>query len=144
MNTYRHCVPAHLKGLVDEARPSFSLNLSVCIHTSCDGKSLPCAQHLCTVCAEGLCDWVCLCVYVCIYMYMSQNIGHLASCWSQNVQKSTHAAFLLYLDIVNETINCQFLQVKRTRVFCMCLWAPMVSGDQMFGMLGGVVSQPTM
>ena len=45
---------------------------------------------------------------VCIYMCMSQNIGHLVSYQSNNIQKSTHAAFLLHLDVMNVTVNCRF------------------------------------
>ena len=38
---------------------------------------------------------------------MLQNIIHSSSCWSKNVQKSTHAAFLLRLDIMNVMVNCR-------------------------------------
>ena len=40
---------------------------------------------------------------------MSQNIGHLVSCQSKNVQKCTRVAFLSHFDdIVNVTVYCQF------------------------------------
>ena len=76
----------------------------VCVSTT---NSHTCIVILITVCTKGYAiGWVC--VYIFVYMYSSQNIGCVVSCWSKNVQESTCAAFILHIDVVNVMVNCRF------------------------------------
>ena len=82
-------------------------------------------------------------VFVCVFMSQNRLFGILLV---KNVRKSTHAAFLSYLDIVNATLNCWFTPGWVPLPF-LCLWflCPLVVAgpwDQMLGMLWGLVSKP--
>ena len=102
---------------------------------------------LCTVCAEGLCDWSPLCIIImCInYVYnynMSQNIDHLASCWSKNL---AHAAFFSHSDIGNVTVNCLFTPGQALLMYlfayaCLLLLGHVVSEVRVSG--GAFLNHP--